>query len=239
MSARVADQARPRGEARAELYLCLARAFLPPRGPEVFEALGQLLGDDLAELGDTLGYPIDAEVAGYRAAIRDVRDPETLLQLYSALFLVPPAPAPLNAAIYLDGSVNGAAATAIARAYRDSGVARREGFGDLADHVACQLEFVALLLAREAAGRAPVRGVSADWFLDGFVRGWAPALRAAVEAAEAQRTAPRVYGALAAILDRAVAHDLGAYRRPVDPVEARRAALVRDFALASAGGRAP
>jgi TorA maturation chaperone TorD len=234
VSASVATGAGAGAAARAEFYLCLARAFLPPREAGVFEALSGLLGDDLAELGGALGYPIEGEIASYREAIRDVRDRDALLQLYSALFLVPPAPAPLNAAIYLDASVNGVAAAAIERAYRDCGVERHERFGDLPDHVACQLEFVALLLARKAAGQPPARGVSADWFLDGFVRGWAPALRAALEEAEARGAFPRPYSALARILEHAVEHDLRTYRRPVDPAEARRAELVRSAALGSA-----
>lgn len=224
---------------RAAFYLCLARAFLPPRETGLFEAFSELLADDLAELGGDLGYPIDAPLAAFRAAMGQVRDRQTLLRLYSALFLVPPAAAPLNAAVYLDGSLNGVAAAAIERAYRDSGVERRDGFGDLPDHVACQLEFVAMLLAREAAGQLPVRGVSADWFLDGFVRGWAPALRGAIAHAEAERSAPRVYGALATVLDHAVAHDLRGYRRPVDPAAVRRAALLRSFGLGEAPQRAP
>ena len=229
MSANLGDVAG--AASRAEFYLCLAHAFLPPREPGSFDALSRLLGEDLAELGAALGYPIEAEIAAYREAINNVSDHETLLQLYSALFLVPPAPAPLNAAIYLDGSVNGVAAAAIERAYRDSGVSGREGFGDLPDHVGCQLEFVALLLAREAAGQPPARGVSADWFLDGFVRGWAPALRATLEQAETHSAFPRPYSVLARILERAVEHDLRAYRRPVDLAEARRAELVRRTAL--------
>jgi TorA maturation chaperone TorD len=217
--------------ARAEFYLCLARAFLPPREPGMFEALSALLGDDLAELGGALGYPIEAEIVAYREAIGAVDDCAALLQLYSALFLVPPAPAPLNAAIYLDASVNGAAATAIERAYRDSGVERQERFGDLPDHVACQLEFVALLLAREAAGQPPARGVSADWFLDGFVRGWAPALRTAIEQATPRIPGAAAYAALARVLECAVAHDLRSYCRPIDPAEVRRAALARSVGL--------
>lgn len=216
---------------RAEFYLCLARAFLPPREAEMFEAMSCWLAGDLGELARGVGYPVEADVAAYRDAIAGVPDGEVLLQAYSGLFLVPPAPAPLNAALYLDGSVNGPAASAMERAYRDAGVARDERFGDLADHVACQLEFVALLLAREANGEPPAHDVSADWFLDGFVSGWAPGLHTAIEAAAPRIPGAAVYAALARVLEGAVTYDLRSYRRPIDPAEVRRAELARSVGL--------
>lgn len=216
---------------RAEFYLCLARAFLPPREAGLFEAMSRWLAGDLEELARSLGYPVEAEITAYRDAIARVPDGEALLQAYSGLFLVPPAPAPLNAALYLDGSVNGPAASAMERAYRDAGVERDERFGDLADHASCQLEFVALLIAREAEGQPPARDVSADWFLDGFVSGWAPGLCTAIGAAAPRIPGATVYAALARVLARAVAHDLQSYRRPIDPDEVRRAELARSVGL--------
>jgi TorA maturation chaperone TorD len=223
---------------RADFYLCLARAFLPPREAAMFEAMSRWLAGDLEALARGVAYPVEADIAAYAEAIAGVPDGEALLQAYSGLFLVPPAPAPLNAALYLDGSVNGPAASAIERAYRDAGVERDARFGDLADHVACQLEFVALLIAREAAGEPPAREVSAAWFLDGFVSGWAPGLRAAIDAAVPGIPGAAVYAALARLLERAVAHDLRSYRRPVDPAEVRRAELARRVGLGAGSATA-
>ncbi len=136
--------------ARAEFYLCLARAFLAPRDAAMFHALRDVLAEDLEELGAQLGYDIAAPLAAYRAQMQRIADPVELLQVYSALFLVPPTAAHINAGQYLDGAVNGGSVKAMEEAYLLCGVQRDAGFRDLSDHVSVQLEFVALLYAAQA-----------------------------------------------------------------------------------------
>src|SRR3990172_2857671 len=88
---------------RAEFYLCLARAFLPPREQRDFHAIQEYLATELAELGAAIGYPIGQTLEQLRAALARITDQQDLLQLYSHLFLTPPTPAHLNAGVYLDG----------------------------------------------------------------------------------------------------------------------------------------
>ena len=136
--------------ARAEFYLCLARAFLAPRGEAMFPALRDALADDLQDLAGQLAYDIAAPLDDLRLQMQAVGDATQLLQIYSAIFLAPPTAAHINAGQYLDGAINGGSVKAMEEAYRLCGVERDEGFRDLSDHVSVQLEFVALLYATQA-----------------------------------------------------------------------------------------
>ena len=194
---------------RAAFYLCLARAFLPPQ-KNAYQAVKLHLDDDLAELATALGYPAAELLGDLRAAVARVPDYLTLLRTYSGLFLTPPVPVTLNAGRYLDGAVMGRVTTAIEKCYRQAGLARAGGFHDLPDHIALQLEFVAYLCAAEAD--AKTSHMTADEFLDSFVRYWLPPFTTALEKACGQDESARIYLYLARLLQVAVDYDLRDYR---------------------------
>lgn len=155
-------------EDRAEFYLCLSRAFLTPDSDEAWRGMREALADDLEEISESLGYDISSHLGGYRAAIAMFPEPASLLQAYSRLFLSPPCPVGINAGSYLDGAVNGGSVLEMEASYRRCGLERSEGFRDLSDHVAIQLEFVASRYLAES-GEA-----DAEAFLGSFVAHWLP-----------------------------------------------------------------
>lgn len=76
-----------------------------------------------------------------------------LLQTYVQLFFASPHfVAPPYESVYMEGGfVMGEAAAAVARVYSREGVGLSPAFKDLPDHIAAELEFMALLAQREAA----------------------------------------------------------------------------------------
>jgi TorA maturation chaperone TorD len=198
-------------QSRAELYLCLARAFLTPASEDAWLALRDALADDLDEIDGALGYDFAAHVARYRAALTTITGQPELLQIYSGLFLAPPRPACINTGAYLDGAVNGGSVLAMEEAYRESGLARDESFRDLSDHLAIQLEFVASrYMACLADPDRPDEEV-AGRFLDRFLRPCLPALIADLAAAPVAQN-PWLH--LARLLQVAVVHDARAAPPP-------------------------
>ena len=198
----------------AEFYLCLARAFLPPHTDNDYRALAVYLTDDLADLAGEIGYPISEPLAQLRVAFDALPEPLTLLQLYSKLFLTPPAPVALNTGRYLDGAVMGGSVQAIEGWYRYRGLERDESFHDLPDHVTLQLEFVARLFAGAAAAHqagddAEARRLEAEAraFLGAFVARWLPGFCTALERTLAKHRLPTPYLHLAHILCAAVECD--------------------------------
>lgn len=197
---------------RADFYLCIARAFLTPTDETSFDGMRELLPADLEELDQVLGYGIVEPLAAYRSEMSRVDSANALLRTYSSLFLAPPAPAHINTGVYLDGTIGGGSVAEMEQAYRACGVERAEDFRDLSDHLGVQLEFVAYLYAREAAGEAtgqetglPLKG---GHFLHAFVDRWLPGFMADLEKAAAERElAANPYLPLARILARAVARD--------------------------------
>jgi TorA maturation chaperone TorD len=197
--------------ARAEFYLCLARAFLTPATEEAYRGMTHFLADDLEDLGQRLGYPLADALGNLRVALSAIPDHLGLLQLYSKLFLSPPVPVHLNAGVYLDGALLGASVLAMEQHYRRHGVQRAASFHDLPDHVALQLEFVAYLFA-DAHGapdacEAARREAAAYEFLAEFVAAWAPAFSASLARVARTPGLASPYPALAEILRSAVAHD--------------------------------
>jgi len=200
--------------ARAEFYLCLARAFLPPHTDNDYRALAVYLADDLADLAGEIGYPISEPLAQLRAAFGALPEALALLQLYSKLFLTPPAPVALNTGRYLDGAVMGGSVQAIEGWYRRHGLERTESFHDLPDHVALQLEFVARLFAGATAAHqvgdeSETQRLEAEAraFLGTFVARWLPGFCAALERTLVERRLPAPYLHLARILRAAVERD--------------------------------
>jgi putative dimethyl sulfoxide reductase chaperone len=225
--------------ARAEFYLCLARAFLAPRDAAMTGAMREALADDLADLAGELGLPIAAELADYRREIARLADPLALLQTYSALFLTPPAVACINAGQYLDGAIDGGSVREMDAAYRRCGVQRDAAFRDLSDHVSVQLEFVAMLYAASArhasgedAGEAPA--IEPGHFLYRYPARWIDRFCADLQGAAAEGLAANPYLPLARILRAAVASD--AVPIAVDPKAARKQRAI-ERARAKAAGR--
>jgi TorA maturation chaperone TorD len=216
---------------RAELYLCLARSFLPPAGEAAYAALRDALADDLEALCASLDVPAAGPLDELRGAIAGVADTNALSRLYSKLFLAPPRRVQINAGAYLDGGLMGRSVQALEACYRRAGVERREDFRSSSDHVSVQLEFAACLYAR-APGAVP-----AGHFLGSFVAHWLPDFISELEQATAE-VGPNPYLALARVLAAAVARD--ALPLPQDPREERRQrALARARAKRAARGITP
>jgi TorA maturation chaperone TorD len=169
-------------QARAEFYLCLARAFLSPTAEDAWMGLRDALADDLEDLAGILGHDIGSHIADYRASINAIPDHATLLQIYSGLFLAPPRPVNINTGVYLDGALNGGSVLAMEESYRQNGLVRSNEFLDLSDHLSIQLEFVASrLLARQDSANAAED--DAERFLATFVARWLPPFIADLEVA--------------------------------------------------------
>lgn len=196
---------------RADLLFCLARAFMtPPAGWSVCD-WAQPLADDLAELGPSLGVETDAVQAALddecsrwvsAARLADGSADPWLVE-YSRLFLMPPVAVPLNAGLYLEGSIGGTAAQMMRSCYETAGVVPSESFHDLPDHVAMQLEFVARLMERSARGDADGMAMAQE-FCGEFIHAWAGPLERACASASVRFPAARVYAALARLVRQAV-----------------------------------
>jgi TorA maturation chaperone TorD len=176
---------------KAEFWLCLARAFLPPATEASQRALREHLADDLTELAHALNYPIAPEIDALRCAIAGLPGDEATLALYSQLFLVPGVAHPhINAAAYFDGAAHGGLLRQLAECYRACGLEKDASFADLPDHVVVQLEFTAWLFAvaaaREQGEAAPATPMHAADFIAAFVARWAPAFRHDLELAHAR-----------------------------------------------------
>lgn len=189
---------------RADLLLCLSRAFLPPPPQWSVCDWAQPLAADLAELGTALAIdtgPVQAALAAaceawaVEAAQRGGAD--SWLVAYARLFLMPPVKVPLNTGLYLEGSLAGQAAQMMRACYETAGVMPDERFHDLPDHVAMQLEFLGRLYERAARGE-PDAGSMAEEFAGEFVAAWAQPLAQACAVAGVPGAA--VFGALAALV---------------------------------------
>lgn len=198
---------------RAEFYLCLARAFLPPMEQRDFHAMKEQLAPELEELGAELGYSLSQPLAQFRAAIARIPDKQELLRLYSRLFLVPPTPAHLNGGFYLDGAFMGQSTLQIEACYRRFGLVRSPDFHDAPDHLSSLLEFLALIHARaeeaSAAGDKAVVEIllrEAGGFARDYVLPWLPALYRDLDRATAYGSISP-YAALIDVLQTAMAHD--------------------------------
>lgn len=203
----------PRTEAapppeRAEFYLTLSRAFLPPTDAAFRRALVDDLADALEELAEILELPVGSGIAALRAACArsdaDSADGGVLLA-YSRLFLVPPFAVPLNAGIVLDGAPMGTTTQVMEDWYARHGLKREETFHDMPDHVSMQLEFLALLLERTTQDGEDSEPVA--WARK-MLLPWIDGLSDRIAAAGAEHAVPdHPYGALASILSTALAHD--------------------------------
>ena len=224
---------------KAEFYLMLARAFLTPMEPAHFEAMTEMLAEDLADLDISLGYGIEPQLEALRTALSGLSDQEELLVEYSRLFLQPPHEATLNACFPLDGAMMGGTVAEIEGFYRHYGVERGDHFKDLSDHVSVQLEFVSYLygLAAEGIGQGKPdtdAEKAAGHFLHQFVSRWVPHLELGIERAGRKlELKANPYLPLARILAVATAHDAAAnpdWVKPRKRVEAAIEKARRDYA---------
>lgn len=171
---------------KSEFYLIMARVFMTPQTQESCRAMKECLADDLADMGQTLGYELDSHLEAYRAEMAKISNHEDLLIIYSRIFLQPPREAQINPGVYLDGVFMGGAVDEMAAYYLKFGLARGDHFKDLPDHVSVQMEFVSCLYAR--AAEALLTGTSdadaetgAGHYLFQFVRRWLPKFHADLE----------------------------------------------------------
>lgn len=227
--------------ARSDFYLCLARAFMTPGEPALALAMRDLLAGDLADMAGELDLAIEPWLADFREQAARLANPEDWLQVYSAIFLTPLAPARINTGHYLDGAMNGGSVRAMELAYLQCGVQRDEGFHDLSDHVAVQLEFVGWLYAQrawciEGEPAAEPPPVDPGHFLHGYVMRWVDRFCADLAgAAQAKQLPANPYLPLARILAAAVAKDAVAPAEDYKAVR-RQEALRRARAKSAARG---
>lgn len=195
-----------RRAARADLARLLSSCYYQP-GPEfaeerVFEAMraaAERVDPALAEVARRVGEAFAA------ASIDD------LLVDYTRLFLGPvDTLARPYGSVWLDDrqSLMGDSTMAVLQHYEDAGFEVGEGFRDLPDHVAVELEFLYLLLFREADAAARGDGVvlralsgMRQRFLGDHLGAWMRPFAAAVRAG-AER---EYYSDLAELTDRFVA----------------------------------
>lgn len=196
--------------AKAEYYLMLARAFLPPTQADAHKAFTAILPEELGEIARTAGYASGAVLADYERAAQDIPDATALLQLYSGLFLTPPREIQLYVSVYLDGTILGRSADALEVFYRKHGLARSEDFRDLPDHLSAVLEFLALLYASaaETAGfaRAELLNDARD-LNHHFLLSWIPVMRRQTEKTLAAHGQNRLYLELMELLQQALVAD--------------------------------
>lgn len=191
---------------RAEFYLCLSRAFRAPRTDADVRAVLDLLPGDLRVLNAALRYPIDAELDGLERAAAGTKDAEIFRIAYASLFLSPPAPAPLNAGVYLDGGIMGRHTLMMEEWYRRHGLARADGFGDLPDHISMLLEFLAYLWAKTTPDEGPA-DEAVSWSVN-CLRSWLPNLAAKVADATVAENLPAFHLYLVRIAEKAIGHDI-------------------------------
>ncbi len=212
---------------RAELQLCLARCFLPPREAADLHALRDDLPADLRELNAELGVVGNAELDDLCDALAALPDHTRLLTTYSRLFLAPPAPALLSLGFYLDGGLLGGTCQAIEQLYQRHGLQRDPDFRDTADHLALYLQFVGWSLARaadqlEEGRQQDARTLLADLH-QSIVRHALPALQrlhAQIVKAENELALERLYARLCSLAHHALAADARAIQALLPPVAA-------------------
>lgn len=201
-------------EIQQTFWLTLANAFMPPQRPETAEAFRTLLADDLDELCAAIDIGAQQELADLRHNLGRIQNDQELLVDYSHLFLQPPIPVKLNLGIYVDGALNGPCLDVLENAYRLIGIAKRETFKDLPDHVAVQLETLAVLYGEPEPAMPP------EQFANLCLVGALPRMARAIIAESAESP----YAPLAVIATKAIAELVTA---PDEKFQHRRRHLVR------------
>jgi TorA maturation chaperone TorD len=192
---------------RADFFLTLARAFTPPIGEAMQRSFIDELPDDLAAMSGALGYPVEAPIEALRTCVAGFDEPIRVLQLYSGLFLTPPAPVQLNTSFYLDGSMLGGSEYEMRQWFARHGLSGNTHAGALADQVDSNLEFVAELFrraSRSISAGDPMEGLAqaaeARRFLAAYPRRWLAPLRATCAKASTNQGYAPAYAHLLDIL---------------------------------------
>lgn len=205
------DTSHNRFPPHAEFWLCLSHAFLPPRGEIFPRALREDLADDLEYLATTLGMDLSEAITEAREALFHA-EAEALLPTYSALFLVPPIPAKLNAGIYLDGTLLGPNAKMLAEIFYRHGVEQSADMHDTPDHVATILEFLSMLFYKAAAEVSATPGTLDDMeTIRGMLWHALSQLHGKVIETEQLRSLPAVYSALLLVVKTALRDEQGIF----------------------------
>lgn len=205
--------------AKAEFYLMLSRAFLPPTAPDSHDAFVHALPEELREISAAAGYDNLQKIDAYATSAAGVADQTALLQIYAGFFLMPPREVQLHVSVYLDGTILGKSCDALEVFFRKHGLARSDDFHDLPDHLSAVLEFLALLYAKAAETEGYPR---ADLLNDAtelnrhFLLSWVPVMKRQlakmqqeVVAHRGTAAAPPIYLQLAELLEAALVADAG------------------------------
>jgi TorA maturation chaperone TorD len=171
--------------ARADLSRLLAACYYQP-GPEFVE---EKLFDSLVDAAARIGPDLESSARQLAAAFA-AEDAQELLVDYTRLFLGPiDAPAKPYGSVWLEGrhSLMLDSTVAVLDLYAEGGFEIDERFRDLPDHIAAELEFLYLLLFRQAEalrngdGEAGARSASlARRFLDAHLGRWIGSFAAAI-----------------------------------------------------------
>ena len=133
---------------RRDLWLCLARAFGKPEGDDFRDVFIRHLADDLQAIAEETGLVAHQDIAALRTDAAKLGEGLDLLQLYSRLFIAPPAPVVLNAGFYMEGGKTGHVEQDLRALYARHGVAKSDTMRDFHDAVPIQLEFLSFLYGR-------------------------------------------------------------------------------------------
>lgn len=220
-------QSDPQLTLRAELCLCLSRAFLPPLRECDFVAMTTDFPADLEELDAELSRIGSDRLMRIKESLASFADHSALLRTYSRLFLAPPAPALLNLGLYLDGGPMSNGCRELECLYVAHGLQRDPQFRDGSDHLALYLQFLAWCYAQaqeylDAGNETQALNVLRD-VGGSLVRHGIPAigkLVAQLHKAESSLGLPGAFGELAELTGLAFNDDARAIglRLPAEPV---------------------
>lgn len=165
--------------AKRDFWLCLARAFAPPAAETYRDSFCKDLPEDLFAITTEIGAKVDGDIEAFAKEAAKLPDSLEIQRLYAALFVTPPTPAFMNTAIYLDGAFLGGSEFDIQQWYARHGFERHEGFRDLNDHAAVQMEFLGQLFDRASTFArssddiaALALATEAGRFIHTYVRQW-------------------------------------------------------------------
>lgn len=145
-------------EERAELYLCLAKAFSAHKHPLDVGQLRSALLPDFRQLAESLPALTETWLQDFARALEQTDQADSVMREHARLFLTPPAPASLNLGHYLDGSGQGATGQTLDRCYHRYGLVLSRDFHDLPDHLALNLQWIAWVFASIAETQAETPG---------------------------------------------------------------------------------
>ncbi len=139
-------------EARAALYCALALGFSTPTARDLREISGWILEVLQKAKSLPVGPVLEDELKIFESCV-NAADRTSLMAEYHRLFVGPhKLPAPPYASVYLESepTIMGPSTLDVSRIYEEAGFLLSPSFKDLPDHIAAELEFMALLCEEEA-----------------------------------------------------------------------------------------